>query len=58
MSTDYMARLKALIAEKHLPEEPSKPSKGGVEPPKGAFEGFEGASGRRFSAIRAFRRAI
>jgi hypothetical protein len=40
----YLARLNALIQEKPLPKEPSKPS-------KVAFERFEGDQGRRVSGI-------
>jgi hypothetical protein len=40
----YLARLNAIIQEKPLPKEPSKPS-------KVAFEPFEGDQGRRISGI-------
>jgi hypothetical protein len=40
----YLARLNAIIQEKPLPKEPSKPS-------KGAFEPFEGDQGRGVSGI-------
>jgi hypothetical protein len=39
---NYLARLRALDAKKHIPEQPSKGS-------KGAFEGFEGDHDKRFS---------
>ncbi len=38
----YLDRLRALDAKKHLPEQPSKPSKGPSEP-------FEGGLSKRFS---------
>jgi hypothetical protein len=44
--TDYLARLKARISEKALPQAPSKP-------PKAPFEGFEGAQGRGIFEIGA-----
>jgi hypothetical protein len=53
----YLTRLKALAREKHLPQLPSKPSKGAFdgspiathttpEPSKDPFEPFEGSQGK------------
>jgi hypothetical protein len=42
--TDYLAVLKARVRQKHVPQQPSKPS-------EAPFEGFEGDGGKHFSEI-------